>query len=845
MTRSKDTVENTTEHATANGASDENRADENRAEKYRIPWQDSSWSCDSAIFNFQCTDELPPLDRMIGQDRAQEALRFGLEVDKPGYNLFVTGLTGTGKTSAVKAHLQTLVDELDQQERRKPINDWIYVYNFDDADRPCALRLPPGTGKALRYRMSEILRILGEEVPKVFQSEDFEAQRRSLEESNRQETRTLMTDLEEAAQAANFAVQVNPTGVTIFPMLEGRPMNPEEYQALTADAKKAIDDIRAQLMQRTQDVMADIREIEKGTSEKVRDLERSGAEELVGSIFKSLADSYQGVTELQEFLVQLQDYVLGNLVIFKETDAMRTTVPVGPPQPIGNAALTLNPYLPFDVNVLVDNSAVDRVPIVIEPNPTWGNLFGRIERRAIMGTYVSDHAMLKPGALHLANGGYLVINARDVLMSGTVWEGLKRVIRNREILLEDPSEQSGMYIPQGLRPEPIPLDLKVIVTGDETIYRMLTSVDNEDFWDLFKVKAEFDHRVELTEENLQAYCSFICRTGMEEGLLGFEPSGAAEVIEYAARLVADQQKLSTRFGLIKDLLIEADYWAQKEGALRVKDEHVRRAISHKIYRLNLVEERIRDMVADGTQLLQVTGSEVGQINGLAVYDLGDFSFGRPTRITAQTYAGREGFINIERESSLSGRTHDKGVLILNGYIGAKFGQERPLTLSASLCFEQSYEGVDGDSASSAEVYAILSSLSGLGLRQDIAVTGSVNQKGEIQPIGGVNQKVEGMFDVCRVFGLTGTQGVMIPHQNVQNLMLRDDVVSAIKEGTFHIYAVKTIEEGLEILTDREAGQRSNNGSFTEGSVNGLVERRLKELNQSMRGYYGGLLAEAN
>ncbi|MCH7606895.1 MAG: Lon protease family protein, partial [Chloroflexi bacterium] len=548
------------------------------------------------------------------------------------------------------------------------------------------------------------------------------------------------------------------------------------------------------------------------------------------------------------FLDRLMEYVLDNLSLFKEPDTPRAQLPVGPTgptPPIGNTALVLNPFLPFEINVLVDNSAVDRAPIIIESNPNWGNLFGRIERRAIMGTYVSDHGMLKPGALHLANGGYLVINARDVLMSPLVWEGLKRVIRNREVSLEDPSEQSGLYIPQGLRPEPIPLDVKVIVTGDETIYRMLTAVDNEDFWDLFKVKAEFDHRVDLTDDNLQAYCAFICRTCSDEDLLPFEASAAAEVIEYAARLVSDQRKLSTRFGLIKDLIIEADYWTRKEGRPQVQDEDVRQALAHKVYRLNLVEERIREMVADGTQLLQVTGSEVGQINGLAVYDLGDFSFGRPTRITAQTFAGRDGFINIEREASLSGRTHDKGVLILSGYIGAKYGQERPLTLTASLCFEQSYEGVDGDSASSAEVYAILSSLSGLGLRQDIAVTGSVNQRGEIQPIGGVNQKIEGMFDVCRVFGLTGNQGVMIPHQNVRNLMLRDDVVAALREGNFHIYAIKTIDEGLEVLMDQGAGERQTDGSYPVGTVNYLVEKRLLELNQSMRGHYEGLLAAAS
>ena len=815
-----------------------------RADKYRVSWEQACWKCDSEAFNFQCTDELLPLDRFIGQDRAQEALRFGLGVDKPGYNLFVTGLTGTGKTSAIKAHLQTIVDDLNCKDWRKPIHDWTYIHNFEDTDRPLALRLAPGTGKTLRYRMSETLRTLGTDITKIFKSEEYETQLRNLEEADRQETRELMSELEQAAQQSNFAVQVAPTGVSIFPMLDNRPMNPEEYQALESEAKKAIDDTRNQLMQRTQEVMSRIREIEKGTSERVRDLERAAARERLSGVFHGLMDSYQDVTDLKQFLQRLMDYVLDNLGLFKESDVPRTQVPVGPIPPLGNTTLPLNPFLPFEVNVLVDNSAVDRVPIVIEPNPSWGNLFGRIERRAIMGTYMSDHGMLKPGAMHLANGGYLVINARDVLMAPNVWEGLKRVIRNQEIRLEDPSEQAGMFIPQGLRPQPIPLDLKVIITGDEAIYRTLTSVDNEDFWDLFKVKAEFDHRVDLTDDNLQAYCSFICSTCDDQGLLGFESAAAAKVIEYAARLVADQKKLSTRFGLLKDLLIEADYWARKEECPLVQDEHVRQAVAHKVYRLNLMEERIREMVAEGTMLLDVTGSIVGQVNGLAVYDLGDFSFGRPTRITAQTFAGREGVINIEREASLSGRTHDKGVLILSGYLGAKFGQDRPLTLTTSLGFEQSYEGVDGDSASSAEVYAILSSLSNLPLRQDIAVTGSVNQKGEIQPIGGVNQKIEGMFDVCRVFGLTGDQGVLIPPLNLRNLMLREDVVAAIREGKFHLYAIKSIDEGLEILTDYPAGQRQPNGNYPKDTVNYLVENRLEELHKTMRGYYEGLVATA-
>jgi len=600
------------------------------------------------------------------------------------------------------------------------------------------------------------------------------------------------------------------------------------------------------LMQQTQDTMSKVRELEKATAQRLEELERSAVNQLVDQVFFDMHALSQDIPEMQHFLSHLGEYVLNNINYFKETDGAKPMTAGLPPGPAaGGPSLVINPFLPFELNVLVDNSAVEKLPIIIEPNPNWGNLFGRIERRAVMGTYVSDHGMLKPGAVHLANGGYLVLNARDVLLAPGAWEGLKRAIRNQEARLEDPAEQTGLFIPQGLRPEPVPLDLKVIMTGDESTYRLLTANDNEDFWDLFKVKAEFDYRVELNEENMMAYCAFICRTCEEESLLAFETGGAARVLEFGARQVSDQTKLSTRFGQIKDLLIEADYWARKDDAETVQDHHVQQAINQKIYRLNLVEERIQEMISDGTLLLDVTGEKVGQINGLAVYDLGDFSFGRPSRITAETYAGREGFINIEREASMSGRTHDKGILILSGYLGAKFGKDRPLTLSASICFEQSYDGVDGDSASSTEVYAISSSLSGLPIRQDIAVTGSVNQKGEIQPIGGVNQKVEGMFDVCRVDGLTGTQGVMIPHQNVKNLMLRDDVVEAIKEGKFHIYAVKTIDEGLEILTGVTAGEADASGAFPEGSVNHLIAKRLSELNDSMRGYFQGLVSNGS
>ncbi|MEE8158758.1 MAG: ATP-binding protein [Dehalococcoidia bacterium] len=813
-------------------------------DKYRIPWHKTCWSCAAESVDFQCTDELAPLDHFIGQQRALEAIRFGLEVDKPGYNLFVTGLTGTGKASAIKAHLQTIVEEMQAQERQKPISDWCYVHDFDNEDRPRVLRLPQGIGRGFRDRLSDKVRVLQEEIPKVFKSEEYETQHRSTEESGRQATQQIMSELEAAAQAADFAVQLTPSGMTIYPMRDGRPMSGEEYQQLDPDQKKAIDEQRSQLMQQVQDDMARIRDVEKDTSDKIKSLERVVADQRVCDIFQDMLDGYRDIPAAWEYLTRIIDYVLDNLNLFKGTEGQPAPFPALAAPLLGGTPAR-DPYLPFQINVLVGESGVETVPIVIESNPSWGNLFGRIERRAMFGTYVSDHTMLKPGSVHLANGGYLVLNARDMLMYPGVWEGLKRVIRNREIGLEDPTQQAGFFVPQGLRPEPIPVDVKVIITGDESLYRMFTSSDYEDFWDLFKVKAEFDYKVDLTPENLQAYYAFICRTCEEERLLPFDASGATKVVEFAARQVSDQTKLSTRFGQIKDLLIEADYWARKDSSDRVLGKHIAQAVQHKVYRLNLIEDRIQDMISDGTLLLNVTGEVGGQVNGLAVYDLGDFSFGRPSRITAQTYAGRNGIINIEREVALSGRTHDKGVLILSGYLGAKYGQDSPLTLSVSLAFEQSYEGVDGDSASSTELYAILSSLSGLPLKQHIAVTGSVNQMGEIQPIGGVNQKIEGMFDVCRLSGLTGDQGVMIPHQNVKNLMLREDVVDAVREGKFHIYAVKTIDEGIEILTGRTAGERQTDGSHPTGSVNYLVEKRLKELNQSMRGYYGELITSVS
>jgi predicted ATP-dependent protease len=464
-------------------------------------------------------------------------------------------------------------------------------------------------------------------------------------------------------------------------------------------------------------------------------------------------------------------------------------------------------------------------------------MFGKVERRALMGTYVSDHTMIKPGAVHLANGGYLILNIRDVLLKPGVWEGLKRVIRTKEAGVEDPLEQFSFLTPQGMRPQPVPVELKIVVMGDDNIYQLLSLYD-EDFWEMFKVKADFDYQVQRTEETLKSYACFIRTCCDSEKLLPFDRSGVAKVLEFATRIVGDQEKLSARFGQLKDLLIEADYWAKTSKSEMIKGEHVEKAVKEKIHRLDLVAERIRQLIEEGTLMIDVKGEVVGQVNGLSVYDLGTFSFGRPSRITAKTFLGRRGVINIERESQLSGRIHDKGVLILSGYLGWKYAQDKPLSLSASLCFEQSYAGIEGDSASSTELYAILSSLSELPIRQCIAVTGSVNQKGEVQPIGGVNQKIEGFFDVCKEKGLTGDQGVMIPNQNIRNLMLREDVIKAVQDGKFHIYAVKTIDEGIEILTGVTSGEKQPDGRYPQDTVNYVVDKRLRELAEGAKEYYG-------
>lgn len=611
-------------------------------------------------------------------------------------------------------------------------------------------------------------------------------------------------------------------------------MTQEEYLALEENAQKVIESTRAELFKDMEATFEKVRTLERETVDKLRDMDRRVGDFAIAAPFEELLREYGDIEKAERFLKDLKAYTLENLHLFKEQEAQPQPPSLGmggPPLPVGR-----DPFLPFRVNVFVDNSETVVPPVVIEINPTYGNTFGKTERRFFLGGYLSDHTMLKPGALSMANGGYLLLNVRDVLLNPGVWETLKRVIRNKEVRIEDPFEQFGLIAPQGLRPQPMPVDVKVILIGDNQIYQVLSAYD-EDFWEIFRVKADFDFEVDKTEDNMKAYACFIgdcCRT---EALRHFDPSGVAKIVEYGARLVGDQEKLSSRFSQVKEIVVEADYWARKDRSELVSGKHVERAIEEKIYRHNLIDERIQEAITRGTIMIDVEGAVVGQVNGLSVYSLGDITFGKPSRITAKTFMGRGGVVNIERESQLSGRIHDKGVLILGGYLGWKYAQDKPLSLSASICFEQSYEGVEGDSASSTELYAILSSLADVPIKQNIAVTGSVNQRGEIQPIGGANHKIEGFFRVCKARGLTGGQGVLIPYSNLDNLMLHEEVIDAVRRGQFRVYAVKTIDEGIEVLTGVEAGVKREDGTYAEGSVNDRVNKRLVEIAEGLKDFY--------
>jgi len=801
--------------------------------KYEVPLNKLRWECDPNIFEFNHTKNLAPLREFVGQDRAIRAIEFGLSMDREGYNIYVAGLTGTGKTSVVRTYIQRLVERKKVEEKRQ-LEDWCYLYNFADSDRPQIISLPQGKGKPFRNQIKNLLQKLKEELARAFSSEEYTSERKKAVEESQARQQKLLEETAEVAQRQGFQLQMTSVGPALFPVIDDKVVSQADYLVLDKSVRNKIEKKRNDVLKKVRATFEKMHEIESQTVEKVQNTDKTVADFTISRLFQNLLNTYKDSEKIVQYLNDLKSFTLNNLNIFKEKEEPpQAVLGVAPGQMMGG----VDPLLPFQVNIFVDNSAAEGPPVITESNPNYTNLFGKIERRFLFGGYLSDHTMLKPGALQMANGGYLLLSANDVLTNPAVWPTLKRVIRTKEVRIEDPFEQLGLIAPQGLKPQPMPINAKVILIGDGMLYQLLSMYD-EDFWEIFKVKADFDFQLDRTKSNLKAFAAFIAGYCEDCELHHFDRTGVAKVVEYAARLVGDQEKLSSRFAWIKELVEEAEFWARRDGASLVNAGHVEKATEERRFRHNLPDERIGELIERGTIFIDTEGEVVGQVNGLAIYSLGDVIFGKPSRITCKTFLGRSGVINIERESQLSGRIHDKGVLILSGYLGWKFAQEHPLSLSASLCFEQSYEGVEGDSASSTELYALLSSLSDVPIKQNIAVTGSVNQKGEIQPIGGVNQKIEGFFQVCHARGINGDQGVVIPKANLRNLMLRPEVVEAVKEGKFHIYAVSTVDEGIEVLTGVAAGKRRKDGKYPPGTINRKVADTLKDMANKLKKFYG-------
>ena len=791
-----------------------------------VPVERLRRTCEPLMVGCDTSKEMKPLEAIIGQERAVKSLQFGLGIKELGFNIYVAGVPGTGRTTAVKRFLEEVA-------REKPVpRDWCYVNNFRDPYRSKALSLPSGRAKELQADMKGLVEGTRREVRRAFESDEYAAKKEETVKAFQQQRDELFARINKRAQEEGFLIQATPIGLLTVPVVEGKPISEEEFMALSPETKEEISQKREELQGELKAAIRQAKGLEKGANEELQKLDREVALYALGHLIEDLKEKYQDLPEVVVYLEEVRDDILDNLSQFRAEPQAQ------PPSPFPVLEARELPFRKYEVNVLVDNSELEGAPVVMELNPTYNNLFGRIEKEAQFGALVTDFTMIREGSLHRANDGYLVLPAEEVLRNLFSWDSLKRALRNKEIAIEEAGERLGFITAKSLRPEPIPLDVKVVLIGRTSLYHLLYALD-EDFSELFKVKADFDTHMDRTDENVKNYAAFVCTVCEEEGLKHLDRSALARIVEHGSRLAEDQEKLSTRFGEISDVIREASFYAAQENSLYVTAAHVKKAIEERFYRSNLLQERIREMIERGTLMIDVVGEEVGQVNGLSVIDLGDITFGRPSRITASIGLGREGLIDIEREAKLGGPIHTKGVMILSGYLAEKYAQDKPLSLSSRLVFEQSYSGVEGDSASSTELYAILSSLSGLPIKQGIAVTGSVNQKGEVQAIGGVNEKIEGFFEVCKAKGLTGEQGVITPESNVKNLMLKEEVVEAIREGKFYIWAVKTIDEGIEILTGVKAGQRREDGTFEEGTVNYRVDKRLRELAETMRRFARG------
>lgn len=792
------------------------------------------WICPEESFQFETTSTLSPRPKIIGQDRAIEAIRTGLGIRNPGFNIFVTGLTGTGRSTTVKKILAS-IDQVNGN-----LDDKLYVHNFKEPDYPKLIRLPAGQGKKFSKDMERLLAKFQEQLPGMFESDRFKNKVEALTEKFRDRQRNLFKDFEKEANGTGFAVvQIqmgNFTRPDLLPVYNKEPISFDDMDKLAAEEK--FDSGKAEELKKTYPklrgkldrILSKGRKIEHELQEELEKLVVHFGLPCVETHINDMREKYPD-QKVQEYLDDIQDYTLDNIHIFKKKDDSQSKTPF----PFPGGPRVQDPFRLYKVNLLVNNSGCKKPPVIIETSPNYKNLFGTIEKEVEPnGTWTSDFMNIKAGSLLRADGGVLVLNLLEAINEPFVWTTLKRSLKYTQLEIEAP--EALFFGQSALKPEPIKLDLKVVLIGDKQHYLVLYNYD-ESFKKIFKISADFTDEIPRTPQYIQDYVGFIARLCQQEDLVPFTPSGIAAIVEESLRMTGRQAKLSARFSDVADIAREANYWARTMKSKVISREHVNRSLKEQAARRSLIEERLSEYIRDGVIMIDTSGKKKGQINGLAVYNYGEYMFGKPTRITSSVSLGRAGVINIEREAELSGKIHDKGIAILSGFLRQRFAQDKPLAFSASICFEQSYGGIDGDSASSTELYLLLATLADVPIRQDIAVTGSVNQHGEIQPIGGVNEKIEGFFDVCKHRRLTGRQGVIIPHQNVPDLQLSSWVVDAVKAGKFHIYAVKTIDQGLEILTGYRSGQRRADNSWEPGSLMCRVNARLQELALGIQKFY--------
>ena len=770
--------------------------------------------CNADLFHFSDTSEIEPLDDVIGQERAVQAIDFGLNMKSPGYNIFVTGIAGTGKSSIVKEIIGKFAAELPAPD------DWCMVNNFKDEYCPKAVRVPSGKAVSFGKSIQRLIDDLKTELPKAFESKLAQDRITEIQNTFVDQQKALLEKVEILADQKQIRISRDDSGYQPVPYRNGKAVSAEEFEAFPLEMQTEIEDNLRKIQIELEAALREINKLNQIVNDRVEAYMEEVTRRLLEERLTPLQGAYVGYDDILGFLQALEDDVVENLDRF-------VSMPNGDKvssedaESIHEAAAF---FLRYRVNILVEQKSEKGAPVIFETNPTYSNVIGRIEKRTYMGAVTTDFTLVQAGALLKACGGYLMMEIEPLLLNPYVWDALKRSLQNKSLAIEDAPSDAGAQSAT-LRPELIPLEVKVILLGN---YEMFESLQNFDFKfnKIFRVRADFDDEVTLNAHSLQKYARFIARVCKAEKLLPFTPDAVAAVIDYGKQSIADKTRLSLRFGPIVALLKEADYWAQKDGSQHVTSSYVSRALNEYWFRYNLYEEKIHESYMDGTVLLDVTGRVTGQVNALAVYQIGDISFGHPSRITAETFMGKPGVINIERETHLSGNSHDKGVLILSGYLGKTFAQLYPLSLTISIAFEQNYGVIDGDSASSAELLAIISSLSDVPIFQGLAVTGSVNQKGEIQSIGDVNEKIEGFYDVCKTRGFTGHQGVMIPAANVKNLMLKPEVVEAVRQHLFHVYPVSSISEGIEILTGLPAGVADSNGIYPETTVYGRVQKKL-------------------